>query len=538
MPLIAILFLVLALFMLARVPRGYQAIWLGLILTTFGFCILGLIGFIARFGNYQLEGLIMPLDQPSWAWRILAHLPLETFMRFRLWSLVWFVLALLGFAFSYSVERWRRQETIVASALLVILALVLWTYDPKHLFFLYKQGAKYLNNPRAYQSWERMLLIMDEVTLALIALILIYALHRILRHWVYSTILQKRAQAFCVGMGCGVLSIFALLLFGMGKASVLNAHPVATTLLPAAKYPVFDITYLQAVPLAGLAFIILVLVSIFRYGFLGSWRVGAQDLDRQINVANQAVRLVLHTFKNRFLAIQMAMDLVAQELKPLQDKEVERVHTQVKWAREVCVDALTQLDELHSQSDRLQVMTRILSLCRLYEEAKSRCIAKLEGISIFLDNLVGEVNVWGDQQHLIAVFENLLENAAEALNEKANSDFRPWIRVEIGREYEWAFLRITDNGPGIPKENLRRIFRPFFTTKPTKNNWGMGLAYCHRVIKAHHGFLNLWSTPGEGTTAEVVLRCRENFNKSLTKKTKIFSMLRKFPGRHIRIFGR
>lgn len=538
MPLIAILFLVLALFMLARVPRGYQAIWLGLILITFGFCILGLIGFIARFGNYQLEGLMMPLDQPSWAWRILAHLPLEAFMRFRLWSLVGFVMALLGFAFSYSVERWRRGETIATSVILALLILILWTYDPKHLFLLYRQGAKYLSNPKTYQSWERMLQVMDEISLALIASILIYALHRILLPWVYSTILQKRAQALCVGMGCGVLSLFSLLLFGMGKASVLNAHPMATTLLPAAKYPVFDITYLQAVPLAGLVFIILVLISIFRYGFLGSWRVGAPDLDRQINVANQAVRLVLHTFKNRFLAIQMAMDLVAQELKPWQGKEVERVHTQVKWAREVCVDALTQLDELHTQSDRLQVMTKTLSLSRLYEEAKARCTAKLEGINIFLDNLVGEVNVWGDQQHLCAVLENLLENAAEALHSKDNSNFRPWIRVEIGREFEWAFIRITDNGTGIPKENLKKVFRPFFTTKPTKNNWGMGLAYCHRVIKAHHGFLNLWSTPGEGTTAEVVLRCRENFNNSVTKKTKIFSMLRKVPGRHIRIFGR
>ena len=103
------------------------------------------------------------------------------------------------------------------------------------------------------------------------------------------------------------------------------------------------------------------------------------------------------------------------------------------------MDALTQLDELHTQSDRLQVMTKTLSLSRLYEEAKVRCAAKLEGINIFLDNPVGEVNVWGDQQHLSAVLENLLENAAEALHSKDNSNFRPWIRVEIGREFEWVY---------------------------------------------------------------------------------------------------
>ena len=88
MPLIAILFLVFALFMLARVPRGYQAIWLGMILFSFGCCILGLTGYIARFGNYQLEGfmLIIPLDQPSWTWRLLSHFSLDVFVRFRLWD--------------------------------------------------------------------------------------------------------------------------------------------------------------------------------------------------------------------------------------------------------------------------------------------------------------------------------------------------------------------------------------------------------------------------------------------------------------------
>ena len=104
------LFLVFALFMLARVPRGYQAIWLGMILFSFGCCILGLTGYIARFGNYQLEGfmLIIPLDQPSWTWRLLSHFSLDVFVRFRLWGMVWFVISVVGFAFSYTVKNGGR----------------------------------------------------------------------------------------------------------------------------------------------------------------------------------------------------------------------------------------------------------------------------------------------------------------------------------------------------------------------------------------------------------------------------------------------
>ena len=107
-----------------------------------------------------------------------------------------------------------------------------------------------------------------------------------------------------------------------------------------------------------------------------------------------------------------------------------------------------------------------------------------------------------------------MQNAVDAVRQKTYKNFSPRIEVETGREYEWGYIRITDNGPGISRKDLRKVFRRFFSTKSTKTNWGMGLAYCHRVIKAHHGFLNLFTTPGEGTTVEVVLRCREKIDTS------------------------
>jgi signal transduction histidine kinase len=59
-------------------------------------------------------------------------------------------------------------------------------------------------------------------------------------------------------------------------------------------------------------------------------------------------------------------------------------------------------------------------------------------------------------------------------------------------------LRVSDNGPGISPEIIRRIFHPFFTTKTTGS--GIGLATARKVVEAHGGWLDVMSEQGKGAT--------------------------------------
>ncbi|MCL6613362.1 MAG: HAMP domain-containing histidine kinase, partial [Firmicutes bacterium] len=482
---------------------------LGLTLATFGCCILGLIGLITRFGNYRLEGLIvLPLDQPAWIGDLLGHLTLSWFMRFRLWSLAGFIASVAGFSLSYTVERWRPADRWTVAGFTFVIGLILWGYDPETLFALYRRGTRFLGDGRAWGKWLSTLGLLDGLALGVVMLVLAFSLVRLLLLWRRLTIPQKRAQVLCVGMGHGLLAGFFIVLCCLGPAKVLNAQAVATKLLPVAGYPVFDITLLLAVPFAGLLAMGAVMLSILRFGFLGTWHMGTRDLDRQIRVANQAVRLAFHSFKNRFLAVQMAMDLAVLRLEGIEGERIEEVRAKIREARAICEEGLAQLDVLQIQAGRLRVSPADWRLGALWEEAASRCAARLEGVAIFIRHREPELQIRGDRDHLVAVLENLIQNALDALAQREGGFFGPCLWVETGREYEWAYIRITDNGSGIPRENLRKIFRPFFTTKPAKNNWGMGLAYCHRVLKAHGGFINLHSRVGQGTTVEVVLRCR------------------------------
>ncbi|MEZ5000927.1 MAG: ATP-binding protein [Bacteroidales bacterium] len=104
-----------------------------------------------------------------------------------------------------------------------------------------------------------------------------------------------------------------------------------------------------------------------------------------------------------------------------------------------------------------------------------------------------EVNV--DEELIIRVLLNLVQNSFESFDNPANAA----IFLEAGTAKNGkTWIKITDNGPGIPPEIQDHIFVPFFTTKDGGN--GIGLSLSKQIINMHKGSLSLNSVPGEGTS--------------------------------------
>jgi two-component system, NtrC family, sensor kinase len=106
-------------------------------------------------------------------------------------------------------------------------------------------------------------------------------------------------------------------------------------------------------------------------------------------------------------------------------------------------------------------------------------------------------------QDIGRVLLNLYNNAFYAVNEKAKSssgDYTPTITVKTGRENAKTFIKVSDNGIGIPHSIIDKIFQPFFTTKPTGKGTGLGLSLSYDIItKEHNGKMIVESREGEGT---------------------------------------
>jgi len=66
-------------------------------------------------------------------------------------------------------------------------------------------------------------------------------------------------------------------------------------------------------------------------------------------------------------------------------------------------------------------------------------------------------------------------------------------------------IKVADNGNGMPKKVLDKIFQPFFTTKPTGQGTGLGLSLSYDIVKAHGGELKVDTQQGKGTEFSIIL---------------------------------
>ena len=124
------------------------------------------------------------------------------------------------------------------------------------------------------------------------------------------------------------------------------------------------------------------------------------------------------------------------------------------------------------------------------------------------DESIGEVKVVS--QDFGRVILNLINNAFYAVDKKnkaeGNSNYEPTVSLTTASLGDEIVIEVTDNGSGISKENLEKIFQPFFTTKPTGEGTGLGLSLSYDIItKGHNGMIKVESTVGQGTTFTIKL---------------------------------
>ncbi len=107
--------------------------------------------------------------------------------------------------------------------------------------------------------------------------------------------------------------------------------------------------------------------------------------------------------------------------------------------------------------------------------------------------------VYGDADKLERVFINILSNSLEAMPDGGE------ISIRAEQADGFVVVRISDNGAGISKENLRKAFDPFFTTKEVGMGTGLGLAICYGIISQHHGMIEIANAPVRGTVVTIKL---------------------------------
>jgi len=126
-----------------------------------------------------------------------------------------------------------------------------------------------------------------------------------------------------------------------------------------------------------------------------------------------------------------------------------------------------------------QFLTKQISLKRNLEENLPHCLI--------------------DSRRMKQVFLNLIMNSGQSIESKGN------ISISTTLKKGYVVIEIEDDGPGIDKDIMDKIFDPFFSTKEPGKGTGLGLSVSYGIIREHDGEISVQSTPGQGARFTITL---------------------------------
>ncbi|HEY8495260.1 MAG TPA: ATP-binding protein [Myxococcota bacterium] len=222
----------------------------------------------------------------------------------------------------------------------------------------------------------------------------------------------------------------------------------------------------------------------------------------------EVARRIAHEIKNPLTPIQLSAQRLRRRFGPrLRDAEDARVFDE-------CVDAITsQVDGLKLLVNEFSNFARLPAaspvpddLNRLVREAVAR-YQGIEDLALVTDLEPALPPVELDREQIARLLTNLIDNAIAAVRERAAQEPGFAGRVELRTVYDAplraARLEVVDNGVGIRPEDRRRVFEPYFSTKP--HGTGLGLAIVSRIVADHRGYVRIHESAPRGARVIVEL---------------------------------
>ena len=226
--------------------------------------------------------------------------------------------------------------------------------------------------------------------------------------------------------------------------------------------------------------------------------------DRMASVGTLAAG-VAHEINNPLAAVIANLDMAIQDVIDLGERA------------QLPADLVDELRDARSSSDRVREIVKDLKLFSRTQEERHGAVNVEKVLDSTLRMAWNEVRhrarvvkqygsvprVVANESRLGQVLLNLIVNAVQAIpegNYEANQ-----IRLSTVREGDVVIIKVGDTGGGMPPEVKRRLFTPFFTTKPVGVGTGLGLAISHRIVTAMGGTITFDSEVGKGTEFRISL---------------------------------
>lgn len=301
-------------------------------------------------------------------------------------------------------------------------------------------------------------------------------------------------------------------------ASISALYLLYATKDPAQIYNMFISEYIRlgvtsyiSPTLPALGWVVLGLCTVFfvilgSYGMVRYTQIDYDDdkqdliLQRKFDAAGMGISVFVHGIKNQLLSSRVLHKKLSRALAA-EPPDLEGVRACAQALNSLNEGMLGRMDELYRTVKNNAISLTPVTVGAVAESAVERFHGKYPDQKVRLELETGRL-VLADAGHLGEAVCNLLCNGYEAALQAGREE--PCVRLRCTAERMWTVLEIRDNGPGIPPERQGKIYDPFFTSKNTNYNWGMGLYYVRKIVRSHLGRLRL-ETGENGTSFFIML---------------------------------
>lgn len=433
----------------------------------------------------------------------IMRLSLSNLLLLRNLGIITYLIAIMLFAITFSrtlrnsqpgaTQLKRKLKYALLSAYLVVYFIF---YHPNTAFRIYLIGYD-LHQQGSREIWMELISFFDFIMVFFAFVYLIYPIGLLINNYRKNRISFFSEQLLGLALSLSLLnSIFFFVFFtGAFKTSVKNVFQSAFW-----RYKLATIVpnhYATLMPVLSLLILFIILFIIIKFK-TDSMINGIKEraIKKNLNLLNTNLKDVLHSDKN----IMFSMKILSQEAlqhygTPEGQQKLQKILTLSESHMDAISKALDNIKELKVRTIHNNLITTI--------ENAIKETSIPDHITLTRNYNVAEAYCNFDMYHMTQVITNLISNAVDAINSHEGIDANIYITVEASKE--WIYLSVKDNGCGIPRKLMKKIFSPYFSTKSKQNNWGMGLSYVFRVINAHYGHLKIKSRPGEFTNVEILL---------------------------------
>lgn len=209
----------------------------------------------------------------------------------------------------------------------------------------------------------------------------------------------------------------------------------------------------------------------------------------------QTVSMIMHIYKNAFVAIEMFADSSNRAFLGDSEKRMEKI-------KAIAVENEKRIKEtidVLNVTGNIGLIKQDVSLTDVIRDAMNN--ARTDDSVRYVTNIEGEYMIFADEYNIRETFICLLNNAYESFKDE---DEDKLITVNVYDDDGDVCVEIIDNGCGI--KNKRDIFKPLYSSKNGTSNFGVGLTFAKKIIEAHDGIINIKSKENKGTVVQVIFK--------------------------------